>query len=575
MRKTALFGGVLLALFILVSACQDRPEKASFERIETVEALEKHTREFEKRVEKVTDGVYAAIGFGLANSIMIEGDDGIIVVDTMECAETAEAVRAAFSEITDKPVGAVIYTHNHADHVFGASVFADDPDIPVYAHETTSRHIDRVVSVVRPVITRRSMRMFGNFLDENGVVNAGIGPRLNINAESTIGVVRPTRTYADELSEVICGIEVKLIHMPGETDDQTCVWLPEKKVLIAADNIYKTFPNLYTIRGTMYRDVMQWAKSLERMRALGAEYLVPCHSGPVSGKEKIRQLLTDYRDAIAYVHDQTIRGMNMGLTPDELVETIQLPPHLAKSPYLKEFYGTVEWSVRAIFSGNLGWFDGNPATLFPLSPKAKAAKMAELAGGAENLLANASRAVDAGSYQWALELTGHLLRLDPSNKEAKALRVDALTALGERQSNPNARHYYLTCAAELGQGLKIEKLGHPTPEMVHSMPLSRFFESLAVNLDAQKSADLVQTVCFMFPDGEAAYTVHIRQGVAEIEPRPAEHPDIRATVDSRVFKEMLAELRNPLTTIATEFDIEGGKIAFLKFMALFDPAYEK
>jgi alkyl sulfatase BDS1-like metallo-beta-lactamase superfamily hydrolase len=325
----------------------------------------------------------------------------------------------------------------------------------------------------------------------------------------------------------------------------------------------------------MYRDVTQWIKSLERMRDLGAEYLVPCHSGPVSGSDTIRQLLTDYRDAISYVYDQTIRGMNMGLTPDELVQTMHLPPHLAKSPYLQEFYGTVEWSVRAIFSGNLGWFDGNPTHLFPLSPKAKAGKMAELAGGSENLLARARGAFEAADYQWVLELTDYLLRLDPSDAAARKLRVDALIALGERQSNPNARHYYLTCAAELGQGLKIEKMGHPTPEMVHSMPLSRFFELLVVNLDAEKSEDLTQTVCFVFPDCDAAYTVYIRKGVAEIAAGLAEHPDITATVDSRVFKEMLGELRNPLTTIATEFEIQGGKIAFLKFMALFSPEYEK
>ncbi len=566
---------LLIVIAVLLPACKERPDKASFEQIETVESLKKHSLEFEKRVERVTDGVYVAIGFGLANSVMIEGNTGVIIVDTLESMETAAEVRSAFAEITEKPIRAVILTHNHADHVFGASVFVDDPAIPVYAHETTSGYIDRIVSVLRPVITRRSMRMFGSFLDDASMVNAGIGPRLNINEGSTIGVVRPTRTYSDELTEVICGVRLRLLHMPGETDDQTCIWLPEKKVLIAADNIYKTFPNLYTIRGTMHRDVTQWAKSLERMRDLNAEHLVPCHTGPVSGREKIRRLLTDYRDAITYVHDQTIRGMNMGLTPDELVQTIKLPPHLAKSPYLQEFYGTVEWSVRGIFSGNLGWFDGNPANLFPLPPKVRAEKIAELAGGEDSLLSRAGKALEDGKYQWALELTDHLLRLDPSNESAIELRVDALTALGEGQSNPNARNYYLTCAAELGRGLKIKKQGVPTPEMVHDLPLSRFFEALAVNLDAQKSADLMQTVCFIFPDCNAAYTVHIRRGVAEIVPRRVENPDISATVDSKMFKEMLAELRNPLATIATEFDIEGGKIAFLKFMALFDPAYEK
>lgn len=562
-------------LSLCFTGCTDRHEKAGFENIETVDELKQHSEEFTQRVEKVTDGVYVAIGFGLANSILLEGDDGVIIVDTMECVEAAAKVRDAFKRITQKPVKAVIYTHNHADHVFGASVFADDPSIPVYAHETTSEYIDRVVSMLRPILTRRSMRMFGNFLDDDGVVNAGIGLRLNLNQDSTIGIVRPNRTFSDELTDEIAGIRFQMIHVPGETNDQILVWLPDKKVLLPGDNIYKTFPNLYTIRGTMYRDVKQWVSSLDKMRALRPEYLVPCHTGPVSGEQKIYQILTDYRDGIAYVHDQTIRGINMGLTPDELVETIHLPEHLAASPYLQEFYGTVAWSVRAIFDGNLGWFDGNPSRLFPLSPRKRAEHMAGLAGSKDELAHQVEKAFHEKNFQWVLELTDHVLRLDPKNKKIIDLRVNALIALGEKQSNPNSRHYYLTCAAELGQGLEIHQQGKPTPEMVHSFPMSRFFDSLAVNLDPEKSADLDLSVGFIFPDSHENYTVHVRRSVTEIQPTLADNPDITVTVDSKIFKEMLGKLRNPLTTIATEFDIKGGKVAFLKFMAMFDPAYEE
>ncbi|MBS3756560.1 MAG: MBL fold metallo-hydrolase [Desulfobacterales bacterium] len=569
MKNALRYAGISALLFLLTAACQHPGQKASFEDISAVDALKAHSREFEKRVETVTEGVHVAIGYGLANSVMLEGDDGVIIIDTLESVQTAQKVQAAFRAITDKPVRAVIYTHNHADHVFGASVFADDPEIPIYAHETTSYYMDRIVSVLTPVINRRSMRMFGNRLDDAAIVNAGIGYRLNVHPDSRIGIVRPTRSFADELSDTICGIRFKLIHVPGETNDQICVWLPEKQVLIAADNIYKTFPNLYTIRGTPYRDVRKWVDSLEQMRALGARHLVPCHTGPVSGREKIRELLTVYRDAIAFIHDQTIRGMNKGLAPDELAQKIQLPPHLAEHPYLQEFYGTVEWSVRSIFDGNLGWFDGNPTNLFQLPPKKKAEKMADLAGGEAALLAKAEAGYEKGRYQWVLELTDHLLRLNPENTRVKNLRAGALTALGKAQKNPNARHYYLTCAAELEQDLDMDKRAAPDPEMVHAMPLSTFFDSMAVNLDPQRAADIRQTVHFVFPDIDAAYTVCVRKGVSEITPGRAGHPDITATVDSKAFKEMLARLRSPLVTIAAEFDVKGGKIAFIKFMKLF------
>lgn len=565
----------LVLAALIVQVCKKTPEKAEFQDLSTVKGLKKHSLEFTKRVEKVCDGIYVAIGFGLANSIMIEGDKGVIIVDTLESMESARAVRREFEKITQKPVAAIIYTHYHPDHVFGAAVFADHPGIPVYAHNSTSALIDKVVSVIRPVITKRSMRMFGCFLPDDAIVNAGIGMRLDIDRNSHVGVVRPNRTFADTLSDTIAGIRFTLVHAPGETPDQIFIWLPDKKTILSGDNIYKTFPNLYTIRGTSSRDLKKWVASLDKIRALHPDFLVPSHTGPIKGKDKIYNILTDYRDAIEYVHDQTVRGMNMGMTPDELVEFVKLPPRLAKSPYLKEYYGTVAWSVRSVFDGYLGWFDGNPTNLFPLQPTETARHMADLAGGPDALMKKAVSADKSKDFQWVLNLTDYLLRLDPKNSRARQLRVHALTALGEKSANPNARHYYLTRAAELGQGIVIGELGHPTLEMVHSLPMNRFFDSLAVNLDPKKSADVNTTVGFVFPDTGEKYTITVRHGVCEITPTLAAKHDITVTVKSTIWKEMLAKLRKPLVTIATKFEIDGGKIAFLKFMSMFDPVYDK
>ena len=349
--------------------------------------LTEQSAEFKKEVIKVTDGVYVAVGFGLANSILLEGDNGVVIVDTMESAEAAADVKAAFDLTTNKPVKAIIYTHNHADHVFGTKVMAGGHNPDVYSHESTRYYLDRVVNVIRPTIFRRSMRQFGSLLPEGGVINAGIGPRLRLNKSSTIALVIPTKTFSGECLDLqIAGLQLRLFHAPGETNDQIFIWMPDKKVLLPADNFYKAFPNLYAIRGTPYRDVTKWVSSLDKMRALQPEYLVPSHSRPLKGAVNIYAALTNYRDAIQFVHDQTIRGRNQGLTPDELVETVKLPPHLASSPYLQEFYGTVPWSVRSVFSGNLGWFDGNPTNLFPLPPVERAKRMAELAGGQQALL---------------------------------------------------------------------------------------------------------------------------------------------------------------------------------------------
>lgn len=559
-----------LSCMSLSAGCSRQPGEPA-PVIHTPSDLVAHGAEFERRVEKVTDGVYVAIGFGLANSVLLEGRDGVIIVDTMESIEEAETVLTAFREITDKPVRALIYTHNHTDHIMGSRAFSRDPDLPVYAHSSTAHYIDRIINTLRPVITRRSMRMFGVYLDDSGLINAGIGPYLGLGPDSTIGLLRPNRTFDDTLEDEIAGIRFRLEHAPGETNDQILVWLPEKRVLLPGDNVYKSFPNLYTIRGTPYRDMLGWVASIDRIREIAPDHLVPGHTSPISGTQNIQQVLTDYRDAIQFVHDQAIRGINLGLTPDELVETIRLPEHLAASPYLQEFYGTVAWSVRSVFDGNLGWFDGNPASLSPLPPDTRAEHIASLAGGFEPLMQHAAQALARGDYQWALELSDQLLRLKPGNRETRDLRVAALRALGESQSNPNARHYYLTVAREFADGLEIAPLANVDNATLHSFPLDSYFRNMAVNLDPHRSADTITQVQFFFPDAAETWSVLLRRGVAEIRAAPIPDPDIRVVVDSRIWKEMLAGKRNAATTVATGMEIEGGSVAFLRFLALFRP----
>jgi alkyl sulfatase BDS1-like metallo-beta-lactamase superfamily hydrolase len=416
-----------------------------------LEKLVAHSDEFRKEVIQVTDGVWVAVGFGLANSILIEGDDGIIIVDTMESPQAAADVKAEFDRLTDKPVKAIIYTHNHYDHVYGAKVFAGDDNPEVYAQEQLDGLVQTRQSVVSGAIYARSARQFGVMLPDASRVNAGIGLKLVMGGGSGLDAyIKPTQTFADSMEFEAAGVKIKLVSAPGETDDQLYVWLPEKKVLCAGDNYYQAFPNLYAIRGTPYRDVRKWADSVDLMINEGPEFLVPSHTRPVIGKNEIARRLGNYRDAIRYVWNETIKGMNAGKTPDELANTITLPENLANEPYLEAYYGTIPWSVRSIFTGYLGWFDGNAAHLFPMSPADKASRMADLAGGADALMTKAQAAMDSGDAQWAAELADHLLALDKSNKDARALKAAALIALADEQVSANARNYYMTSGVQLG-----------------------------------------------------------------------------------------------------------------------------
>ncbi len=571
----------LLLLPMLLTGCQPAPEaRHGFERLGSVEALRAHSEEFRREIVPVTEGVWVAVGYGLANSILIEGDDGLIVIDTMETLAEGHEVAEAFRALSDKPLKAIIYTHNHADHVFGAEAYVEvlgRPGVPVevYAHETTAGYVHRVVSEYRPIITARAFRMFGTALDDEALVNDGIGPRLSITADSGFGFVEPTVTLSDRLAVTVAGLALELVHAPGETHDQIFVWLPERGVLAPGDNLYRTFPNLYTIRGTPYRSPKQWADSIDRMRKLPVQHLVPSHTRPVHGAGPIRQVLTDYRDAIRYVHDQTVRWINAGLTPDEIVERVQLPPHLAGSPFLAEFYGTVRWSARSVFAGNLGWFDGNPSTLDPVPPRERAQRMAELAGGADALRERFRGALQAGQWQWALELSDHLLRLQPSDREVVDGRVRALTALGEAASNPNARHYYLMSALELRDGLRLRPVNAGSDDMIRTLPMRSVLESLAVNLRAEETFDTVQRVALSFTDTGEDWTVIVRRGVVELVPALVDGPDIHARVDSLLFKKVLAQQVNAAVALARDFEFEaGGAVGLAKFLLLFRPPRE-
>jgi len=569
MGKRAVTGIILfLALSLFPAAC--RTAEKGPPNIAENRKLADHSREFEKGIHKVADGIYSAVGYGIANVIMLVGKDGVIIVDTMTTIEEGKAVWNDLRKLTPLPLKAIVYTHFHPDHVFGASAFAEAGTPEIYAHESLDASVSLAVGETAPINGSRSMRMYGNFLDKKAMINVGIGPLLGLGPDSTLGYIKPTKTFRDRMKANVAGIDFELIHAPGETDDQLYVWLADRKVLLCGDNLYKSFPNLYTIRGTRFRSLKAWYRSVDIIRALRPEHLVPSHGKPIAGAAAIHAIATDYRDAIQYVHDQSLRGINRGMTPDELAQNIVLPAHLAKSPYLQEFYGKVSWSARSMHSGTMGWFSGDSAHLHPLPVKEQARVIAEISGGEDKLLDHARRYAETGNPQAALELSGHAIRLNPGNPEARAIRIRALTLLGERESNANARHYYLTEALEMRDRFVAATRIKPDPRMIQAFPLSFFFDQMAVNLDPKASADIDKRVGIVFTDTGEAFTIHVRRGVAEIIAGLLDPIDMRVEADSIKWKEMLGKLRSPVTTLAGFSYPKGNAVAFALFLKLFE-----
>ena len=418
--------------------------------------LKARNAEFREEVIKVTDGVYTAVGFSVSPSSMIVGTDGIVIVDTMMDTDGASKALAAFRKITDKPVKAIIFTHAHGDHTGGARAFVGNDKPQVWARSNFGAEGGAFADSGLTIQNARGASQGGFKLPPEQRINNGVAkadyPKRGGEVFGRAGNenVMPTNTFSGPRQTLeIAGIKIELVAVQGETEDALYVWLPEKKVLFSGDNFYKSWPNAYAIRGTPYRDIRSWADAVDTMLKEGPEFLVPGHTRPIIGKALVSEALTDYRDAIRFVFDKTIEGMNKGMTPDELVDYVKLPAQLAEKDYLREYYGNVEWAVRAIFQGYLGWFDGNPTHLFSFSPQEEAQRIAKLAGGEMALLEQARKALKEGDSQWAAQLCDYLMALNPAAREPKIIKADALTNMAEKLLTATGRNYYLTVAQEL------------------------------------------------------------------------------------------------------------------------------
>jgi len=421
---------------------------------EATKRLKARTAEFRRGVIQVTDGVHTAIGYSVSAVSMIVGPDGVVIVDTGMDTVSAKAVLADFRKITDKPIRAVIITHSHGDHTGGLPVFTAQGRPQVWARANFGAESRAFQTAGLTFQKVRGARQGGFLLPPTKRINNGVAkaywPQRGGDVFEAKADVKPTHTVDRTRTRIrLAGLDLDLVPTSGETYDHLYVWFPAKRVVFSGDNFYKSWPNLYPIRGAPYRDVLAWADVNDRMLKEGPHFLVGGHTRPILGKAKVTEVLTNYRDAIRFVFHKTVEGMNKGLTPDELVGYVRLPDRFVDRDYLGEYYGNVEWAVRSIFAGYLGWFDGNPTNLFSLPPKARAERMAGLAGGKDKLLRRAREALAGGDYQWTAELADHLIALDPKSPEPKRIKTDALEKLAESLLTATGRNYYLTVAQQL------------------------------------------------------------------------------------------------------------------------------
>jgi alkyl sulfatase BDS1-like metallo-beta-lactamase superfamily hydrolase len=490
---------------------------------------------------EVTDGVYQVRGYDVSNMTLVEGERGVVVVDPLISREcSAAALELYRSERGERAVTAVVYSHSHADH-FGGVKGVVDPDavgageVHVYAPERFLEHAVSENVLAGPAMVRRGAYMFGNFLERGprGQVGAGIGYGTS---DGTPTLIPPTvEIHRTGQWEELDGVRFEFQLVPEtEAPAELNFHLPERRALYVAEIATHTLHNVLTLRGAEVRDALAWSKYLNEAIELFADrsdVLFHGHHWPTWGGEELAELLRRHRDLYRYLHDQTLRLMNNGLTPAEIAAEIELPPELAETWSCRGYYGTVSHNVRAVYQRYLGYFDGIPAHLDPLPPVEAARRYVELAGGTESAIAAVREALERGENRWAAELAHHVVFAEPENREAAELEAEALERLGFSAESAIWRNYLLAGAKELRDGVQESRSTEAAgADVARSLPVEMVFDAMGVRLNGPRAAGTRLVVNWDFTDLGSRWTMTVENGaLSTVEGRLVEDAD--ATIE--------------------------------------------
>ena len=477
--------------------------------------------------------VHCPLGY-LGNATVIEGDDGLILYDTGVNAEAGAHIASEIRKISDKPIKAIFYSHHHADHYNGTSAIVDKADvasgdIAIYAWDNFEAER---ANEFGEIVARQALGVAyygGALLPAEDMHHHGIG---TLPAGGTAGFVAPTDLLSRDTELEIAGIRLNVFYTGGEAISEFGIHIPAFDMVIIADEFFTGIPNMHTIRGSKPRLPENYLSALDRVLAIGPEWLLGSHIMPIQGKAYIADTVARYRDAAQYLWDQSIRLINKGYTPIELQHALkELPDHLIEPPYSVPMYGTPFTTVPEFYTGWVSWFNGDSTELFPSEPRSKAERFVALMGGSDTVLDEAKLAHAAGDHQFAAELAQLVVRSEPGNEDGRLVKAAALRALGYQQLNPIARSWYLTGALELEGAIDPALVLGAMTEMLAAEGSTR--DTVAgwrYVLDAERAGQTRLTVGIRVEDTGEEFTVRLRNSIIVVEDGITDDAD--ATVEA-------------------------------------------
>jgi alkyl sulfatase BDS1-like metallo-beta-lactamase superfamily hydrolase len=515
----------------------------------------------EPTIEQPAEGIWVFGGYGLAPISIIDTDEGLIAFDTGDTKHDGELLLEAIRTVTDKPVRAIIYGHSHT--AFGAGVLAEgQDDLTIIGHPNLNAVVEANMKAagfpayfqeIGPYLTARGLIQFNAFMPSEGP-DAWVMP-TTFPEDFTLAYL-PVNTPVEDGQELtVLGQKMQFFTKYGSDDKvHTTVWLPDRKILFTT-LLWSSPPQLYSVRGDVFRDPREWIEGLKFNRNLEPEVLISAAARPVVGKEEIRNRLEGYLDGASFVLDQTLRGILGGLGPDDLRDQVRLPDYLREVPNNLENYGEISSYPPAIYYQSVGWYDNDAANLAPVAPMDEAERIVPLMGGRDKVLAAAEAAMEKKEYSWAAQLVNYLYRLDPTDADARRIKAEALRQMAYVSTGANNRAHLMSQALALEGKVTLPRVVPPAPETIAAFPAT-FVDYYRVRIDPLKSDKTDSVLRFDFPDGTSA-GLHVRRAVAEFIEEPDSYPR-KADIVLKLTPEAWAKVY--LSAAPIDDLIEGGEI---------------